>query len=106
MGSAVIVIAQPGIECPASLLRSFIRTLISPAKKQRLDETLGFSVGLGVVRASANMANVTAIQSATETARYVSGTVVGHDSLDATDSLGCEEALSAFEKADRGYAFL
>ena len=52
------------------------------------------------------MADVTAIQSATEAARYVSRTVVGHDSLDARDSLGCEEALSAFEKADRGYAFL
>src|SRR5438105_5363801 len=59
-----------------------------------------------MVRASANMADVTAIQSATEAARYVGGTVVGHDSLDARDSLSCEEALRAFEEADRGYAFL
>src|SRR5260221_1887566 len=101
MRSLSVVVAQPGLESPGSLIRGSIRPGVRPFAQQRLDEAFGLAVGARGVGLGAQMAQAELVARASEVVRAVAAAVVRHDTLRA-DALLPEPVHGAFQGSETG----
>ena len=96
-----IVVAQPGAERPSAPPRAGIRDGIRPAPNERLDEALGFAVGLGPIRAGARQADAGPRGTLLKDATDKKPAVIGEHALD-DDAAARKPADGPREERGRG----
>jgi hypothetical protein len=101
MRSPEIVVVQVSREAVGSLGRGRVGSFVGPFAQQGLYEAFGFSVGLGAIGTSPQVAQLELLADGFEPVGDIAGAVVGHDGLD-TDAATLEPGDRAFEKAGGG----